>query len=64
MLTFIHQRLAYSIVATLLFFITIPGTIIHIPEKGTYAKHAFVHSVIFFIMFYFASRFIYEKLKM
>ena len=63
MLSCISQQLTYSIVAALLFFIIIPGTVIYVPEKGTYAKHAFIHGVIFFIMFYFASRCVYENMK-
>jgi len=63
MLTYIHQQLTYSIFATLLFLLIIPGTVIHVPEKGTYTKHALIHSIIFFIMFYFASRCVYENMK-
>jgi hypothetical protein len=55
----IVEKLAYSILATILFFFTIPGTLMYIPEKRHIVRHAFAHAIVFFITFYFLSRCMY-----
>lgn len=52
----IKEQFIYSILATILFFFIIPGTLVYIPEKGYIVKHAFAHAIVFYIMFYFLSR--------
>jgi hypothetical protein len=52
----IKEQFIYSILATILFFFTIPGTLVYIPEKGYIVKHAFAHAIVFYITFYFLSR--------
>ena len=51
-----NEQLLYTIVATFFFFITTPGVLITIPEKGLVAKFALIHAVVYFIVVYFAVR--------
>lgn len=54
----ILENILIVVFATLMCFVTIPGILVSIPEKGHKIKHAVIHAGVYFIVFYFILRFI------
>jgi hypothetical protein len=50
------EQILYTLIATFFFFITTPGVLITIPEKGSVVKYALIHGVVYFIAVYFTIR--------
>ena len=53
-------NIVIPVYATILFFILSPGVLLTLPPGGSTMMVALVHSLVFFILFFFTHRFVYQ----
>ena len=53
-------NIVIPVYATILFFILSPGVLLTLPPGGSTMIVALVHSLVFFILFFFTHRFVYQ----
>jgi len=55
-------HIVVPIYATILFFILSPGVLLKLPSNGSTMTVALVHSLVFFLLFFFTHRYVYQML--